>query len=214
MEIKVSDLPTANTSTFSDILLILQNGINKKLSVTTLLKNLNSADDIKVNPLQNAISTNFSSKNITNLLHLSGVSDRIGVGTNNLSSSLVTVAGSVSVGSSTTQGVITTSSEEINWNSGNPTKALSVVVENSYLIVQNSFSGVFSLSNGVDGQTKKIVLVTPSSGNTTIACSGISSSFSSINLSAIGHSVSLVYKGFGASQGWAVVGYNGATFSV
>jgi hypothetical protein len=191
--------------------MIVQNGINKKTDLTTVLKNLNSYDNIKINPLQNAITTTISSKNITNMVYVDGVNDKVGIGTGTLSSHLLTINGSVSIGSSTKDGVIVGSSEEITWNNGDPTKALSIVRQSSYLSVQTGYTGSFSLANGFDGQIKTITLMTTTT--TTISCSGIGGQFSTINMSIKGHSVILTYKGSGSITGWAAVGVNGATFT-
>lgn len=210
-EIKITQLVTASTHVGDDVFMLVQNGINKQTSLTTVLKNMNSYDNIRINPLQNAITTTISSKNIEKILYVDGVNDKVGIGTGTLSSHLLTLNGSISIGNSTSDGVIVGSSEEVAWNNGDPTKALSVVRQSSYLSVQSGYTGVFSLANGFDGQIKTITLMT--TATTTISCSGINSQFSTINMSTKGHSVTLTYKGSGSIHGWSAVGVNGATFT-
>jgi hypothetical protein len=82
MDIKLSQLPVAVTSTASDFMMIVQNGVNKQITLTTLLNTLNSGNDIKLNPGQNPINITASSANATNLFFLQGTSDSIGINTN------------------------------------------------------------------------------------------------------------------------------------
>jgi hypothetical protein len=212
-EIKISQLVTSSSHFGDDVLMILQNGINKKTSLTTVLKNLNSYDDIRINPLQSSIRTTISSKNIEKMFYVDGVNDKIGIGTGTLSDHLLTINGSVSIGNASSNGILAGSSEEILWSSGDPTKALSTVRQSSYLQVQVGYTGSFSLADGFDGQLKTITLMTASSGNTTISCNGIGGTFSTINMSAIGSGITLIYKSSGSIHGWCCVGANGATFT-
>lgn len=213
MELKISHLVTASTSLSDDVFMILQGGLNKKITLTTILKNLNSTDDIRLNPNQNAIRTIVSSINNPNLIYVDGVTNKIGIGTSTLSDHILTIDGSVSYGSSTSNGILVGSSEEVSWVSTDISRALSVVRESSYISVQAGYSGVFSLSTGFDGQTKNITLVSTSSSTTTISCTGIASTFTTINMTQKGNSISLKYKGTGSIQGWAIVGNSGCTVS-
>lgn len=213
MEIKISQLTAASTATPDDVFMILQDGGNKKTTLTTILKNLNSYDDIFINPLQNAIRTSIASKNNPKLFYADGVNDKIGIGTSSLSSHLVTIAGSISYGNASSDGILVGSSEEVQWNNGDLIKNLSVVRESSYLFVQAGFAGSYALADGFDGQTKSINLLSTSSGTTSVTLSGIDSSFTQINFTTKGQGILLKYKSSGSVHGWVIIGNNGCTIS-
>ena len=204
--------------------MILQNGLNQKITLTSILGSLNSTSDILINPLQNAIRTNIASKNKPNLLYIDGVGDKIGVGTNNLSSQLLTIAGGMTMGSNIPgpggDGVIAGSSEEVYFASGSGALELSLMRQTSILIAQSSTAASFILSNGFDGQLKTITFVgsTAGSGATaSIAFLGINNLFHNITMSTYGCGCTLVYKSSSLlgnfSNGWCVVGNNGAIIS-
>jgi hypothetical protein len=210
-EIKISQLVAASSHAGDDVFMILQNGINKKTDLSTIMSNLNSYNNIRINASQNAIATTISSKNIANLLYVDGVSDKIGIGTNTLRPHILTVNGSISVGSDLLDGVVITSSEEVFWVAGDPTKALSITRQTSHVSVQAGQTGLFSLAPGFDGQIKAITSMTTSTAN--ITCAGLGGAFSSIELNTKGEGVILVYKGSGSITGWTVLGNNGAVIA-
>jgi hypothetical protein len=81
MDIKLSQLPVASFGTPSDFMMIVQNNVNKQITLTSLLNVLDSGNDINLNPSRNPINTNISSANLQNLFFLQGTSDSIGINT-------------------------------------------------------------------------------------------------------------------------------------
>lgn len=209
----MSQLATATSHYGDDKLMVVQTGVNKQTTLSALLGNLNSFSDIKFNPNLNAIRAIFSSRNNENLLFIDGTSNKIGIGTSTLTSHILTIDGNISLGSSSSNGVLVSSSEEVYWNNGDTTKPISVARQASHLIVQSGFTGQFSLTNGFDGQIKTISLISASSGTTQVTLSGIGGEFTAINFTTKGDGAILVYKGSGSITGWTVVGMNGATLS-
>jgi len=74
-KIKMSMMSVAKTITATDTLMLLQNGVNKTTTISNLLKNFNTNDNIRLNPIQLSINTSISSKNDANALFVNGVTD-------------------------------------------------------------------------------------------------------------------------------------------
>jgi hypothetical protein len=209
-EIKVTQLASTLTLTPTDILMVIQNGVNKKISVASLLKNLNSDDTIRFNPTQNAIDVVFSSNGVSNLLFVDGVNDRIGIGTSTPSSTFHVNIGNVQVGSTTTDGVFVGSSEIITHPpSASVTGAtISPLRETTALEIYGSCT--YTLGSGTDGQTKNIYLKAIDTGGSTATITVDGLGFNRIGLStAIGDALTLKYL----NSKWVCVGNNGATLS-
>lgn len=212
-EIKVTSMSNAVALTASDYLMIIQDGTNKKINITTFLKNLNSGDNIRINALQNAVDTTIMSKNDSSLLVLKGAIDRIGIGTNNPSSKLH-IVGNLQIGSSSTDGITVQSSENLVYTSADQTnivtKIISPLRELTQLDCNTGVNGLFSLSSGSNGQFKTIFVNTLDGGKTaSISITGLG--FTTITLNAIGKSTVLQYVS--AISKWVVVGGNGAIYS-
>jgi len=114
VDIKLSQLPTAANSTPSDFMMIVQNGVNKQITLSTLLNTLDSNSNIYFNPSQIAINFRVSSSNLTNLLFTSGSSDSIGINTNS-PQALLHVNGNVKLGLSGNTPITATG---ISWGTG------------------------------------------------------------------------------------------------
>src|ERR1035437_4174885 len=80
-KIKVSQMSVATTIKSTDYFMIVQDGVNKKTTITNLLKNMNTGDTVNINPLQNAVDFIVSTKNDPNSLFADGSTDYVGVGT-------------------------------------------------------------------------------------------------------------------------------------
>jgi len=212
-KIKISQMSAAITANAADTLMIIQDGANKKASLTTLLKNLNSNDSIRINPIQFAVNFTVSSKNDANAITVIGSSDRIGFGTNNPQSK-VHVAGNMQVGSNAIDGVLVQSSEDISYLSSDQTnavvKSLSPLRAGSILSCATGVSGLFSLPAGSNGQIKTIVVAGLDIGKTiTITTAGIG--FNLITLNAVGKTAVLQY--WSSTSKWALIGGNNAAIS-
>lgn len=211
--IKTSQMAAAVTLNPADYLMIVQDGVNKKSDLTNILKNLNSVDTIRLNPIQNSIDIRISSKNDANMVFVQGASDRIGFGTNSPQSK-VHVVGNVQVGSNSTDGILVQSSETISYSAADQTNAavkpISPLRTISTLDCNTGVSGLFSLSNGFNGEVKTIAQNTLDAGKTsTITLTGLG--FNTITLNAVGKSTMLQFSS--AISKWIIVGGNSAVYS-
>lgn len=210
-EIKITQLPAASTATPSDLLMVVQNGVSKKVSLATLLKNLNSNDTIKLNSGKNSIQVIISSKNIDNLFVLDGGSDRIGIGTSSPQSIFHVNEGNIQVGSTTDDGVYIGSSEIITHPVGSAVTdaAISPLRETSALEIYGS--STYILGNGSEGQTKYIYLKSIDTGGSTATITVANGlGFNRIGLSvAAGDGCTLKFL----NSKWICVGSNGAALT-
>ena len=221
-KIKLSQMTVANNINPTDYLMIVQNGVNKKTTITNLLTNLNPADNVRINSNQLAINFYVASKNSPNALFVEGYNSYVGIGTAN-PTSLLHINGNCQVGSSTVDGITIESTEVIPYTAANqvgngsvPTViTISVARAATLLSCQTGVIGQFSLPYGSDGQLKTITVNTLDIGKSlTISLSGIGFnllSFISTSTSIVGSSVTLRF--FSTLNKWAVVGNNGAMIS-
>ena len=208
-KIKVSQMSTASSVGPTDTWMVVQNGVNKKISTTDLLKNLNSFDSIRFNPSQFAVNTSFASKNDANTIFVHGTQDRVGFGTSTPASK-VHVNGNLQVGSDTTEGIVVQSSESINAVDGTTVNPISTIRASSLVSCASGISGKFSLPSGHNGQIKYFVVSTLSGGNTAIVtCVGLN--FNTITFNAVGNSITLQY--FTSLSKWCVMNIYGAGLS-
>lgn len=209
-KIKVSQMSVAVTLNADDLLLIVQDGVNKQSSITNFLKNLNSVDSIRINPVQNAIDFSIASKNDANAIVIKGQTDRIGFGTATPESK-VHVNGNFQVGSSSADGVMLQSVESITYTAADDTalltKELSSSRTSSILTCDIGVVGKFSLSAGSTGQIKNITLTT----NNTVTITLVGLGFNTVTLNAIGESVVLQY--IPSISKWCTIGGNGEVLS-
>lgn len=191
-------MSTAVTMTATDYLMVVQDGVNKKSSLTNLLLNLNSEDNIRVNPSQYSIDFSVGSKNNASMLFVDGSIDRIGVGTSTPESTLH-VLGNAQVGSSSSNGILVQSSESIGYTTGDEGLATVKQLSPSRAVTEIScdanVSGLFSLPSGSNGQVKTIAVKLITGGETAIVTFvGLGpSGWTTITMSAIGSSITLQY---------------------
>lgn len=212
-KIKVTQMPAALTINAADSIMIIQGGTNKKASLSTFLKNLNSVDSIRINPVQNAVNFIVASKNDANAIALIGSSDRIGFGTDTPESK-VHVSGNLQVGSSTHDGITVQSSELVTYTASDQTnmvvKALSPNRAMSVINCNTGVSSQLSLPSGSNGQIKTIVQNTLDAGKTsTLSFTGLGSN--TVTFSNTGESVTIQYISLVSK--WVVLAVNGAVLS-
>lgn len=190
----------ASTMNAGDLFMVIQNGNNKKTTLTNILKNLNSNDSIRFNNNQFAIDTSFASKNDSHALVIKGSTDKVGIGTNSPQSKLH-VRGNIQVGSSVDgldgDGIFIQSSEVITYTSDNQTTSfvapISPARSLTILNCNAGVSGQFSLSAGSNGQVKTIVQNTLDAGKTsTISFTGLGAT--TITFKKTGDSITLQYN--------------------
>jgi hypothetical protein len=213
-EIKISQLPEAASSTPTDYFMVIQNGVNKKVSLTTLLKTLNSGDNIQLNPAQNPINIQISSANAPYLIYVNGASDFVGVNTQ-YPLARFHVIGNIKLGSLADDGVVLHSEEDILYSETYDLpqgvgwfKPLNASRDASVLSVDTGVSvGQFDLSNGQSGQYKTLSFATgPTGSKATIrVLSGLG--FNRIDLTNPGQAVVLKCVNIGGLPKWVCVGY-------
>lgn len=210
-EIKVSQLASTTTALPSDLLMVVQNGVNKKISLATLLKNLSSNDNIKINSSQNAILITILSKNNANLLTVDGDNDRIGVGTAAPQSLFHVVGGNVQVGSSSGDGVYIGSSEVITHPVGTAVSGATISPLRETSAIEIYGACTYNLGSGSEGQTKYIYLKSIDTGGSTATITVAGGlGFNRIGLSvAVGDGLTLKY----INAKWVCVGNNGAALT-
>lgn len=211
--IKLTQMSVAVSLQAADYFMVVQGGANKKITTTTILKNLDSSDSIRVNPLQNAIDFSVASKNDASMLVIKGASDRFGIGTDNPQSKLH-IVGNAQIGSTSIDGVLLQSSEELTYTSSDQTiaavKSVSPMRTITQLNCNTGVSGLFSLSTGFNGEVKTIFQNTLDVGKTsTISLTGLG--FNTVTFDTVGESVILQFVS--SISKWIILGNNNASFS-
>jgi hypothetical protein len=213
LDIKLTQLPEASSSAPSDLFMVVQNGVNKKLSLTTLLKTLDSLDNIQINPSRRPIDFRISSSNSLNLFYIDGSADFIGIDTATPQAKFH-VNGNIKAGSATEDGVVLNSAEDITFTNATDApqgvgyfKPLNAARELSKLYVDTGLSiGQFDLGNGISGQYKTLTAVTlPSGAKATVkVTNGVG--FNRIDFSVAGQSVVLRCITVSNSPKWVCLG--------
>lgn len=178
--------------------MVVQNGVNKKIKVSTFLKTLDSSDTIKINPSRNFVNFQISSVNSPYLLFSNSAADFIGIDTSNPQAKFH-VNGNIKIGSSTSDGILIDSDEALTFTLLGDApqgvgyyKTISTSRNISSLTVETGVGvGQFSVGNGLVGQNKTITLVSVPSGSkaTLQVLNGVG--FTKVDLTAAGQSVSL-----------------------
>ena len=206
----------ATTLNANDYFMIVQDGVNKKTTVTNILSNLNSGNIIRINPLQNSINFSVASKNTTDMFVVSGSTDRIGVGTAT-PQSVFHVIGNSQIGSSSVDGILVQSSEEITYTAADQTNVVTKSISPSRtitsLICNTGCNGLFSLGVGFNGQVKTIAQRTLDTGASKTSTITIANGmgFNTIVFDAVGDSSVVQYVS--SSNKWIIIGGNGASYS-
>ncbi len=213
-EIKVTELPQASSSTPSDYVMIVQNGVNKKIPIATLLNTLDSTTNIQLNPSRNLIDIIMSSSNLPYLFFMDGSTDMIGINTNT-PLSLLHIIGNLQLGSSTQDGIVVHSSEDILYSATTDYpqgvgwfKPLDASRDTSTLNVDTGLSvGQFDLQNGIPGQYKVLTMVSGPTGSKCTIRVSAGVGFNRIDLTQPGYSVTLKCVNITNTPKWVCVGY-------
>lgn len=212
--IKVQNMSDATTVQAADALMLIQNGSNKKITIATLLNNITSNTNIRINPNQLALDVSIASLNDASMFVMKGNLNRIGIGTSNPLSKFH-VSGDIQAGSDSSNGVIIQSSESVSYTASDAgLKQISPLRAMSLLNCDSGISGTFSLSNGSNGQIKTIAVNALDNGkNITVDLTGLG--FNRITFShataPIGSSVTIQYSSLISK--WIVITGHQATYS-
>jgi hypothetical protein len=215
-DIKISQLAEASECLPTDYLMLVQSGVNKKVTLTTLLKNLVSQDTIRLNPTQLPLVIRLSSMNKPYLFNLDGINDRIGINTQS-PQDLFHVNGNVQVGATDADGLFTSSYELIYAkpspyiNTGTDTTLVNFPISPARESTGLSVFGActYILGNGYEGQTKNIYLSAIISSGDAVISVAQGLGFTSIQLTATGKGLTLKY----INSKWICVGNNGAVLT-
>jgi len=206
-------LPEAASSSPTDYFMVVQNGVNKKLSLTTFLKTLNSSDNIQINSLRLPINVRVSSTNAPNLIYVSGSADFVGINTSTPASRLH-ILGNVQVGSTSDDGVVIHAEDDVTYTSTGDLpqgvgwfKPLNAARDISALTISSGVTtGQFDLGNGTPGQYKSITFVTGPSGSKATIRVTAGVGFNRIDLTGFGQSVVLKCITISSLPKWVCVG--------
>ena len=196
-----------------DYLMVVQNGVNKKLKLSALLKTLDSTDNILLNPSRNPINIRISSSNSLSLFYINGSSDFVGINTDTPLERFH-VNGNIKVGDSVLDGVILNSSEDSTFTLATDLpqgtgwfKPINAAREVTSLTVEVGVgTGQFTLGNGLPGQYKTITSTSLPSGSKAVVSVVGGIGFNSITFNSEGSSIILRCILVGGLPKWICVG--------
>ncbi len=201
----------------TDYFMIVQNGVNKKVPVSTFLNSLDSGNTIRINPSRNVIDFQVSSPTFPYLLYLSSSNNAIGINTNT-PAALFHVNGNIQVGSSSSDGILIHGQESLNYSTSTDLvqgatwwKPLDTARDMTMLTMDTGITvAQFDLGNGIPGQYKTISAVVIDTGakSTVRVLGGLG--FNRIDFTTIGVSLTLKCITVNSLPTWVVVGNNGA----
>ena len=208
-EVKVSQLPATTTISNGsvDTLMIIQGGVNKKIVLSDLFKNIRS--DVIVNPDQGDIDVTMNGQASANLFKLDAFLGRVGIGIES-PQALFHVNGDAKVGSSTSPGRVIVSDEEIII----PDTPGALSVNPAYSVTKIKTTGLSILTQTItigsptNSQIKVVTFATADPAKMTglnYTLSGSFVGYSQIKFTKLGDSVILL----GVGTSWAIIGYNG-----
>lgn len=208
--IKLSGMSAADKINPTDFLMIVQDGTNKKSSITNLLKNLNSVDTIRVNPSMFAVDFSVATKNDAYSLFVDGSLNNVGIGIATPQSKFH-VNGNCQVGSNTSDGIILESTESLVYTADNQTNRLNKQISPSraasLISCDNGVTGQFSLPSGSNGQLKSISINSIDLGKSVIvSLTGLG--FNTITFTTVGTTVLLRF--FASINSWIMISNTGA----
>ena len=217
-ELKITQLPQTTSSTASDYLMVVQNAVNKRITLTSLLNTLNPSDNVRINSARSPISFSISTPNYADLFYVSGPNDAVGIGTNSPQGKLH-VVGTLKIGSSATDGILVHADETILYSAASDSvqglswfKPLNAARDTSLLQVDTGVATAqFDLTNGTYGQYKLLNMTTfPVGAKSTIrVLTGVG--FNRIDMTTAAQSVLLKCVNVNSVPKWVIVSNNGAT---
>ncbi len=164
-QLKISELLQTSSLTYADLMMIVQGGQNKKITISNFFNDINTNYDVLFQPGNSGVNFGISSKNISNLFFLSGLSNSIGINTIS-PQSLFHVNGNIQCGGNGSQGNLIHSVEYVNYSAttdlpkGNTWyKPLNSAFDVSVITADASITTAqFDLPVGVHGQSKTIII--------------------------------------------------------
>jgi hypothetical protein len=189
---RVSELVAATAAAAADLIMIIQGGINKKLTIANLFNAINTA--FNFNTSQAAVDAVFLGQTDTDLLHVQASSNSVGVGT-------ATPAQKLDVnGSLGTNGAVVHKAVETVAAAG----AISLTKRTTILDTTSSFTA--TLANGYTGLTK--VLISRNTGAVTVTAT-TSGGWTQIQFTGVYQAATLEWQ----DGRWVITGSRGVTIS-
>lgn len=204
--IKISQLSATTATTFTDTFLIVQAGVNKKVSLSTILNNLDASGNIRINSTNKAIATTIASQTNSYLLNVNAAGTA-----NNVAIKVQTPDSTVDLHVNANvryDGIIRSSSNTLDCNDISPV-TIGITTESTKLTTNtNSNYFTFNLPAGAEGQVKHLVWSANVSNATqaVVVCNNLTGSPSSksITFTKVGQGVTLKYYG----TAWMCIGQN------
>lgn len=189
---RISEFVAATAAAAADLFVLVQGGVNKKITLANLFANINTP--VFINPLKTNQDTVVAGMTDGDLLHVDASADSIGIGTN-VPAQKLDVNGSLG-----TNGIEVRKSVNIQSAAG----AVSLTTRATLLDTTSSFTG--TLANGITGQSK--ILLARNTGAVTVTVA-TGAGFGQIVFNSIGQSASLEFQ----DGKWFIIGVRGATVS-
>ncbi len=205
--VKISQLPSITTTSGGEVILAVQNGISKKVTLASLFNGIKSSTDFKFD----VQSASFKiSNDVTDILTaIGGTTNKIGVLTNTPDVDFH-VYGSTKIGKAATYAATTAdvSADKPAINitpyeligSQSATTTITASCDTTAIVVESD--RIFTLSDGTNGQSKTVILTNIVGTGKATVTSANSQGWTSFVLSNVGASISLKFIG----GKWFVVG--------
>lgn len=208
-EIKITQLPSSTGVQGPDLLMIVANNNNKKITFENVFKGIRT--DLIVNSNNEAAALKVYSQASDNLLISDPILGRLGIGTSS-PLALLHIVGNAKLGGDGVSGVLINSHETIIVDEVTTKTAVPSIGVTRFTFNTGYTALTVNLSNGVPYQTKTFMVAdTPSGGtcNITIAPTPWvdGSNAPTIKLTKLGDTVTLIYD----ETGWVVQSYFGAS---
>jgi hypothetical protein len=192
MDKRVSELVAAAGAAAADLIMIIQGGANKKLTIQNLFAAINTP--LTFNATNQDIDAVFEGMTDLDLIHVDASTDSVGVGTSTPAQKL-DINGSLG-----TNGIVVHKSSNIQSAAG----AISLTSRATLLDTTGAYSA--TLANGTAGQTK--VLYARNTGTITVTAT-TPAGWTQIVFNAIGQNATLEFQ----DGKWFVVGSRGCSIT-
>ena len=192
--VKISQLPEVSATSGTERFLVIQGGVSKQVLLNKLFNGLTSNQSFNFNVQTNDFNI---TNNAINLVTVKGnTTNNVGIFNNNPLSKLH-VGGSCQIGTSATISSMVTTPAVVPAIYISPyglvRNSSEIPLDTDTTLISISTSTAYNLNDGINGQTKTVILYDISNGATASISTSHSLGFSYINLSVVGSSVVLKF---------------------